>query len=69
MNVAGQRKRLQQKNPFPSLFSLFESSLKNLSYVLMSFKDNMNVQLNYSLKTILYLLSFSFPFKAKTTYK
>ena len=69
LNFAGRRKRLQQKNLFPSLFSLVESSLKNLSYVLMYFKDNINEQLNYSLKTILYLLNCAFPYKAKTNYK
>ena len=36
LNVVGRRERLQQKNHFPYLFSLVESSLKNLSYVLIS---------------------------------
>ena len=45
MNIAGWRTRLQQKNSFLSFFSHVESSLKNLSYVLMYFKYNTNEQL------------------------
>ena len=45
LNVTDRRKHCSKRTLFFLSFSLVESSLKNLSYVLMSFKDNTNEQL------------------------